>query len=511
MLGLHNPDLAETPADSFESIEQGYGDLNRTVSHLFETNNPPTEIELSALRDLVSHGNARKAQLNAAIAAALQPISSVAELITEWDALDEQLLKCKAALAPIRSMPTELLSLVFSFALLVPCDTLHADPPLWTLGQVCRRWRTILLSQPIFWAKVDLDFALRADETKFRLQTQLQRSGALPLDIDLLCDDDKSFTAHEQRLTRILAASSRRWERVSLYGHYSLYDYLDRVRDRLPLLRELHIMLRSPGHGNYTLNIFQSAPKLRHVFINMGYSTAPLTVILPFEQLLRFGGSNSWEGHLNTLGSACNLVDCALEICSTAATPASRIVLPHLLRLSLTNSAFLACLETPVLEDLYCPGPTLALASFLERLPSKLRKLFMHGSDSVHQSPFDIPPILQAAPTISHLGIRILKHAEDLLSDLTRIITSLETITIDLEDCDGFDDAGRYVAMVESQWRAGRLRTVHICSSDSFFSMPSWERMERLRGEGMEISWYSRTQLLLDLTPPHLHVLYAKI
>lgn len=153
---------------------------SRTILELLETNEPPTELETSLIRKLLLEEHARRAQLNATIAVTEE---SVEELIAEWESLDEQLSKYEAVLSPLRSIPTELLSLIFTFALLVPCDTLEEDPPLWTLGQVCRRWRDTLVSQPTFWAKVDLDLAVRGDETAFRLKTHLQRSGDLLLDI----------------------------------------------------------------------------------------------------------------------------------------------------------------------------------------------------------------------------------------------------------------------------------------------------------------------------------------
>ncbi|KAJ7117467.1 hypothetical protein C8R44DRAFT_790783 [Mycena epipterygia] len=488
-----------------------------SLSHILETNDAPTELEISVIQDLISDCHSRKAHLNTTSA------PGVEEVVAD---IDEQLLKYKAALSPLRRMPTELLSLIFTFALLLPCDTLEADPPLWTLGQVSSRWRTVLLSQPRFWAKVDLDFALYPDETKFRLKTQLRRSGDSPLDIDFLCDDASRLTGREIEFGRMLAAKSQRWERVSLYGQYTLYDELQRIRDRLPLLQELHIMMRA--FPNYSLDIFESAPNLRHAFINMGYFTSPITVRLPFSQLLRYGGSNTWQGHLDALPSACNLVDCSLEICSTpTAPPASRILLPQLRHLALTSSKFLDCLETPLLEELHCSGPPSHLISFLHRLRSPLRKLFVHECNSILCPAFDIAPVLHAAPAVSDIGIHSRGSTAALISVLTIrhestdvLAPALQSITLDIKSDYTVDVGLRLVEtsptshmmdMLESRWRAGNLRSVHIRCSAQFFASKSRQRIERLQAQGLNIELhYSDTPLLLDMTPSHLRLFYAQ-
>ncbi|KAJ7210449.1 hypothetical protein GGX14DRAFT_565663 [Mycena pura] len=420
------------------------------------------------------------------------------------DALDYLLLDCETVLSPLRSLPTELLSLIFDFSLAEPCDILEADPPLWTLSQVCQRWRTILLSQPIIWAKVYLDFSLRPDETRFRLRTQLERSGGLPLDVEFLCDDYRNFTRPERRLCHILMWECQRWERISLYGATALFNDLHLVRGRLPLVNKAQTR-RSPEE---------------QAFVNVGHFVPQLTVRLPFPQLLRFGGSNHLGGHLHTLASAHNLVDCALDIYESPlhVSSESRIVLPKLLRLAVSTAAFLGCIETPALQELHCSGPGDCLLVFLPRLKTKLQKLFLHGCNDARFSTLHMSSILFAARTVSELGVHITAAADALLSGLTILeesgdigdVLPLQTITLDLRTYDTFHDTGRFVDMLESHWRRGkgRLHTACVCTSPSFVEPDSLERIERLREQGLKIPLYVNTQGLVEKTPPHLRVSY---
>ncbi|KAJ6582031.1 hypothetical protein B0H19DRAFT_929574, partial [Mycena capillaripes] len=113
---------------------------------ILDTNDPPIESQIPFLRDFVSMGRARMTALDAKIAS-LQ--SSLDKLREERDGLDMEVQKHEGGLSPLRRMPTEILSLIFTFTL--PPYQPGAEPAPWTVSAVCARWRLIVISQPYFW------------------------------------------------------------------------------------------------------------------------------------------------------------------------------------------------------------------------------------------------------------------------------------------------------------------------------------------------------------------------
>ncbi|KAJ6581991.1 hypothetical protein B0H19DRAFT_886088, partial [Mycena capillaripes] len=110
---------------------------------ILDTNGPPLESHIPILRDFASKGRARMAVLNAQI---VLLESSLDKLLAESNELDIEIRKHEASLSPLRRMPTEILSLIFTFTL--PPHEMNAEPAPWTVSTVCTRWRAIVISQP---------------------------------------------------------------------------------------------------------------------------------------------------------------------------------------------------------------------------------------------------------------------------------------------------------------------------------------------------------------------------
>ncbi|KAJ7894378.1 hypothetical protein B0H13DRAFT_1719328 [Mycena leptocephala] len=344
---------------------------------ILETNNPPLESQIPFLQDFVSKGRARMVLLNAKIAL-LQ--SSLDELLEERSVLETNIGKHEGGLSVLRRLPTEILSLIFALALPPHWHThtsWHMLAP-WTISAVCARWRVTAVSQPCFWTSIYYNY----DDpfvSCFRLETQLRRSGQLPLNVEFFLDDDDESELSSKDLSalQIICMHAGRWEIVSLSGPEELYTQIRRyLMDRLVLLRELKIEMFYLTNEVPSLDIFEEAPLLHRVFVNKSFWAYPVPMALPWLQLLQYGGCNTWAGHLHTLRSATNLVDCSLEIETPSILPQVQtpILVPHLLRLSLSNSAFLACLATPALLELYCEY-TAPVLPFLRQQSCKLRKL----------------------------------------------------------------------------------------------------------------------------------------
>ncbi|KAF9029332.1 hypothetical protein BDZ89DRAFT_933125, partial [Hymenopellis radicata] len=90
-----------------------------------------------------------------------QKIAQVKEtldyLVTTRHQAEEHMNDAKSLLHPIRSLPTELMSEIFSHC--VPrgyvdegcLDSLDPRLAPWTLSHVCYRWRSLALSSPQLW------------------------------------------------------------------------------------------------------------------------------------------------------------------------------------------------------------------------------------------------------------------------------------------------------------------------------------------------------------------------
>ncbi|KAJ7117468.1 hypothetical protein C8R44DRAFT_626721, partial [Mycena epipterygia] len=118
-----------------------------------DTNNPPDEIQLESIRDFLSSACAHMTLLDAKIASLR---SSLDKLVKEDQALDIEICRHKGGVSPLRHMPTEIISLIFTFTL--PPHVPGAQSAPWTVSAVCARWRTIALSQPYFWNSIYIHF-----------------------------------------------------------------------------------------------------------------------------------------------------------------------------------------------------------------------------------------------------------------------------------------------------------------------------------------------------------------
>ncbi|KAJ6582024.1 hypothetical protein B0H19DRAFT_522388 [Mycena capillaripes] len=476
-------------------------------SDTLEKNDPPVESELPHLREFISRGSARMRVLDARIAL-LQ--ASLDKIIQEKDELDIEVRRHEGSFSAMRRIPMEIMSLIFSFTLR-PHQQDTAPAP-WTISAVCVRWRATVISQPCFWTSIDLSQSHRKFTNIFRLETQLRRSGELTLNIDF-----SAFSSSEDRISKevkILCKHARRWGVVSFSGSKELYRQLRAfMQDSPALLRELTIR----AYDAYTadvqsLDMFKNAPLLQRVAVyetelTWGDNPIPTTFIpmtLPWAQLLYYHGMTTWDRHLRVLRSATNLVTCTLDFHVTPPVPHAPILLPHLLRLSLSNPAFLECLKTPALLELYCRYAPPVLP-FLRRQFCKLQKLVMWLSN---YDPY-LTRIVDAVPTITTLVLALDLPTEFAL-DLSRpnVAPCLESISVSFPK----DPVVQNNAMqaIESRWQAGCLKSAKVYCLRSQFARGVLERIELLQSQGMEImveydnSWSSLTREV----PPELQVQY---
>ncbi|KAJ7265979.1 hypothetical protein B0H12DRAFT_1011070, partial [Mycena haematopus] len=134
---------------------------------LLTTNEPPEDSESTFIRSVISRTTARLASLEDQI---YQVKEKLKHLEDELASLSNQhtqhkmiLSQHKVILSPLRRMPPELLSEIFSATLPTLSETWknrkhYMDHSSWVLSHVSSRWRMLSLSTPPLWSSIVINY-----------------------------------------------------------------------------------------------------------------------------------------------------------------------------------------------------------------------------------------------------------------------------------------------------------------------------------------------------------------
>ncbi|KZP21096.1 hypothetical protein FIBSPDRAFT_861007 [Athelia psychrophila] len=189
----------------------------------------------------------------------------------------------RALIAPIRSLPNELLSEVFEWSCaLSPWD--HDFPV--SLALVCRHWRETAFATPAIWANITVGHYFQSDsstkcgsahQAKLWLERSANKSLVLkfpePLDI---------YT--ELEIPEELISASVRWEFLHCSLNHQSSSLFRPIQGRLPILQSL-ILVTDETVYLTDLDLFETAPRLREVLLFT--PAVDGTLKLPFNQLTK--------------------------------------------------------------------------------------------------------------------------------------------------------------------------------------------------------------------------------
>ncbi|KAJ7631368.1 hypothetical protein DFH06DRAFT_1224340 [Mycena polygramma] len=504
-----------------------------TISRdILDTNDPPADFNISSIREFVSRGSARRAVLDSKIA----PLKAeLKKLVDERNALDTEIRKHEGAISPLRRLPTEVICIIFTLALppfAYSSNVMNVHEGPWVLSAVCSRWRTIALSQPCFWTHLSLDFTNSPPESPSlpallpTLEAQLERSQQSPLHVTFRTFYEMDIEEREQRVLDLIMLHCDRWETIDFTVPWMLFTSpcFEDIRDELPLLSSLDISVQEFDDDlGSVFDVFQSCPRLEEVYFNAGCYGEDHAIVadLPFSQLRRYSASNSWANHALVLHSASNLVDCVLRVIPPAHSMTGRaIALPHLLRLSVSTNAFLDLLDAPVLQELYCCDQSDHLYPFLARLP-KLQKLVVVAETA---SALEVAHLLHAALTITTLCLylptvvssdlfSILENPDSDQDGNAQRIPRLQVLSLCLvstfNEMAARVDQDHLIRALESQRRNGCLRSLKLYGTTFRPSTITLERMELLRGHGIDIRLFERSDTIYRNMVPSDFQLYS--
>lgn len=131
----------------------------------------------------------------------------------------------------------------------------------WMLAQICRSWRSVVLSSPSIWRYVSVDLGLQRRNTLL-LAKELKFAGNSLLSLKLSSFEDN---ADARTSIDLIAAHSERWEEVELCVPASLLQYLREVTGApfLSCLKRLTIAISQPSLPVPEIDAFANAPQLK--------------------------------------------------------------------------------------------------------------------------------------------------------------------------------------------------------------------------------------------------------
>ncbi|KAI5890214.1 uncharacterized protein SCHCODRAFT_02506983 [Schizophyllum commune H4-8] len=280
----------------------------------------PPQAEAQTLREMASELEKILSQMTEDIAEADREVERLqqalrqtqsrrATLTEERARMREQVSSCLALAAPVRRLPGEVLSQIFTYVLDHP---VFFTEELRQLIAVCHAWRNVVLSTSSLWSTVMICCTmndLRLSDTRGHaafVRAQLRWSANRPLSICLLID-----TGNRSLASQLWAAAREevyRWKRLTVKAEYPPASYAASWVNHLPLCLPILEYLEFSGVASPPpFKVFVDAPRLRHLRIDTKFE--PWGMDFP----------HSWRLTTLHLGNTLT-VDCLSALKGTCAT-----------------------------------------------------------------------------------------------------------------------------------------------------------------------------------------------
>lgn len=332
-------------------------------------------------------------------------------LQNERQKLEASLDEYRSLAAPIRTIPPEILSEIFSHCLVDNTEIVDVAKAPLLLTFACSRWRTVAISTPRLWSSVRVTRGVVSMEM---LQTWLLRSCDIPLTlaVNATCLGDYDVCL----CIKTLIPHCRRWQDVKFILPGPLLSMLGAVAGSVPLLQKVHI-----GTTESTipfLDAFEVAPMLCDVTFEK--NLPPMSLRLPWRQLKRCDMlvAGDW---LYVIQRSSDLVYCRLDCTGrkslTTVLPVTPILQTRLRSLQLAVKErvdlenIMDSITAPALDELeikqenhslFFKGAQVHLSSFLTRSGCTIRCLRL---DEVTIFEDELIACLQQLPLLADLKL----------------------------------------------------------------------------------------------------------
>ncbi|KAF9023494.1 hypothetical protein BDZ89DRAFT_1162711 [Hymenopellis radicata] len=237
------------------------------LERLRTSNLPATDEEISHIRHTILP------TVTDDISSIESKLASLREVITSMEEERERLKNVQKRYSNLvslhRTLPSEIWSEVFLYAVCIYSNAFNASRPMWQLSHVCQRWRNVSLSIPSFWSNIEIDFrdAAQKEANVQLLETVIQRSRQGPLNVYLISGYSSVPSPDPSILKRILdiiLAESHRWRKLHLTDDSGCWNMLyAALHNRLPRLESLALyvpQLELEKHS--AVSVFENCPRL---------------------------------------------------------------------------------------------------------------------------------------------------------------------------------------------------------------------------------------------------------
>ena len=194
------------------------------VPHLLTSNSPPSVDERNLIHATLTRAREEELSLGVRLFRDYPEDDSSDPEFSQLEQLQSFIRVHEQLISPLRSLPPELLSLIFSFCIPHVEDLSKGwgKSPAFNIIQVCGRWRTIGLDTPSLWTmlpRIELNSKKavvpgsrlkRSHQRRLAfLEEMLRRSKDKLLWVDIQADDD--YQRAQQPVIDIIAREAHRW------------------------------------------------------------------------------------------------------------------------------------------------------------------------------------------------------------------------------------------------------------------------------------------------------------
>lgn len=303
---------------------------------------------------------------------------------------------------PTHHIPAEIIHEIFSHLYQLPLRVHEAHQFPWYLGQICSQWRAVFLSMRLlFWNEIQIEHAhaeeterdtsvtapsfLRLYDSDSEIDTKqsedcyvqpdashtmamltffLDITRGAPFSFTLYSEQDYYTTNIETQYVRLLLSKlsdhSMQWENVFMRLQFSEFSLLHNVKNRLPSLQCLELVLpyhletEGSNHHPQLGDIFKNAPLLTDVKL-CRLSDVAWTFDWASLITIHLLTSDDPEGIVSALRHTINLEQFTIDhmllpLDSANVEKIGIIKLPHLEYLSIHGVSLLTVIQAPALK-----------------------------------------------------------------------------------------------------------------------------------------------------------------
>lgn len=374
--------------------------------------------------------------------------------------------------SPIRRLPPELLSQVFTTCLDICGSWDNINKAAFRLSGVCRHWRSVAFTTPLLWYRFTITFRSTDVQSQVEVVTAwLARAGVLPLTLRLRCLQDTdshpivdTIMQYAPRI-QVLHLNLTPWS-VQMIGP---------LKGCLPLLQNLRVMIQFARDIPFQLDTFSHAPNLH----DLAMTYHPRNWDLPWEQIRRFHGmSFHFSDCVDILRRCTNISGCVFSRCHSNGTLTDKVVsnLRSFILVEAISSIedLIKSITLPAVREIFIQSnpshttPQMQLLPFFCRSSQNLETLVLRA---VRMSGDDFIACLRAVPflrvlevgqpvdlpaTITNLVLQQLMSSSDVLVHSLEfpLVPNLHTIKFS----GNFDLNGRiFLNMIRSRWNSALL------------------------------------------------------